>query len=179
MRTSSVVLLPHAASSVSAARRRLSADLTASGVPETAVDDANVIVSELLSNALRHARPLPSGQVRLSWAHRGDLLELAVSDGGASTEPRRGPGTLSSLGGRGLGIVETLSRDWGVRHEDGATTVWATLDAPRHGDARRTVPPVAAHAAIPEFAELADVPDEPDDLATRPRHETTSRAYPG
>ncbi|MQY05223.1 ATP-binding protein [Actinomadura macrotermitis] len=176
----SVVLLPHAPSSVAVARRRLSSELAASGVYESIVDDASVIVSELLSNALRHARPLPSGQVRLTWLRRGDLLELAVSDGGASTEPRRGPGTLSSLGGRGLGIVETLSQSWGVRHEDGSTTVWAVLDAPQNGGGHHRSPPVAAHAVLPEFAELADLPDDPDDLATGPRHESaSSRAYPG
>jgi anti-sigma regulatory factor (Ser/Thr protein kinase) len=131
VRASSVVLLPHAPSSVAVARRRLSAELAASGVFESIVDDASVIVSELLSNALRHARPLPSGQVRLTWVRTGELLELAVSDGGAMTEPRRGPGTLSSLGGRGLGIVEALCEGWGVRHDDGSTTVWAVLRAPK------------------------------------------------
>ncbi|MCP9968816.1 ATP-binding protein [Actinomadura madurae] len=113
MRASSVVLLPHAPSSVAVARKRLSSELADSGVYESIVDDASVIVSELISNALRHARPLPSGQVRVCWLRRGDLLELEVSDGGAMTEPRRGPGTLSSLGGRGLGIVEALSEGWG------------------------------------------------------------------
>jgi hypothetical protein len=46
------------------------------------------------------------------------------------TEPRRARATLSSLGGRGLGIVETLADGWGVLHEDGGTTVWATLHSP-------------------------------------------------
>lgn len=124
-------MLPHAPSSVAVARRRLSSELLASGVFESVVDDASVILSELLSNALRHARPLPCGRIRVTWTHHGERLEVAVSDGGAMTEPRRGPGTLSSLGGRGLGIVEALSAGWGVRHEDGVTTVWAVLCAPK------------------------------------------------
>jgi len=133
VRATSVVLLPHAPTSVSLARRHLSADLFASGVLGSVVDDASVIVSELLSNALRHARPLPSGQIRVAWTRQGDAVEVAVSDGGAATEPRRGRPALSSLGGRGLGIVESLAECWGVRREDsGGTTVWAVIKAPRH-----------------------------------------------
>jgi anti-sigma regulatory factor (Ser/Thr protein kinase) len=109
-------------------RRRLCAELLASGVYEPIADDAAVIVSELFSNALRHARPLPSGQIRVAWTRQGDLIELEVSDGGAATQPRRARSTLSSLGGRGLSIVETLASGWGVRQDDGGeTTVWATL----------------------------------------------------
>ena len=126
---SSVVFLPHAPSSVSDVRKRLCADLLASGVYEEVADDAAVIISELISNALRHARPLPSGDIRVSWSRDGDLIQLAVSDGGSMTEPRRTRAALSSLGGRGLSIVETLSEGWGVSHEDDGTTVWASLRA--------------------------------------------------
>jgi anti-sigma regulatory factor (Ser/Thr protein kinase) len=113
------------------ARQHLCAQLLASGVRASTVDDAVVIVSELLSNALRHARPLPSGEIRVAWNRHGDVVEVAVSDGGSSTEPRRGRPALSSLGGRGLGIVETLADCWGVRREEDATTVWALLRVAR------------------------------------------------
>lgn len=96
---------------------------------ETAIDDAVLVVSELLSNALRHAHPLPSGQIRVSWHWTEEHVEVAVSDGGAATEPRAGRPTLSSLGGRGLGIVEYLASTWGVRHEGDITTVWAVVTA--------------------------------------------------
>jgi anti-sigma regulatory factor (Ser/Thr protein kinase) len=148
-------MLPHAPSSVAIARKRLSSELTASGVYESVIDDASVIVSELLSNALRHARPLPSGHVRLAWDRSGDLIELEVSDGGSSTEPRRGPGTLSSLGGRGLGIVEALSEGWGVRHDDETTTVWAVVRAPKSADRDAAAP----SATLPGFEEFEDFGD--------------------
>ncbi|MBT2207163.1 ATP-binding protein [Actinomadura sp. NEAU-AAG5] len=174
-------MLPHAPSSVAVARKRLSSELVASGVYESIVDDASVIVSELISNALRHARPLPSGQVKVCWLRRGDLLELEVSDGGAMTEPRRGPGTLSSLGGRGLGIVEALSEGWGVRHEEGATTVWAVLRAPRTTGGNGSTAPRGAHAGVPDQTDLPDTGEEPDShLFTRTRYgAASSRAYPG
>lgn len=132
VRVSSVVLLPYAPSSVAIARQRLSSDLQTSGVFEAAIDDAVLVVSELLSNALRHAHPLPSGMVRVAWLWSDEHIEVAVSDGGAATEPRAGRPTLSSLGGRGLGIVEYVAERWGVRHDGDTTTVWAVLPAPNH-----------------------------------------------
>ncbi|GAA4054343.1 hypothetical protein GCM10022248_22100 [Nonomuraea soli] len=130
MGVSSVVLLPYAPSSVAVARQRLSTELQEWGVFSGAIDDAVLVVSELLSNALRHAHPLPSGMVRVAWFWSDDVVEVAVSDGGAATEPRAGRPTLSSLGGRGLGIVEFVAQKWGVRHEGEITTVWAVLPAP-------------------------------------------------
>ncbi|HEY8478285.1 MAG TPA: ATP-binding protein [Spirillospora sp.] len=162
MRASSVVLLPHAPSSVAVARWRLSSELADLGVYESVVDDAAVILSELISNALRHARPLPSGQVEVRWRRRDDVLELEVSDGGAMTEPRRGPGTLSSLGGRGLGIVESLSDGWGVRHGEGTTTVWAILRAPAASSGEARHAPDEASATVPDLSEWPDLLDETD-----------------
>lgn len=124
------MLLPYAPTSVAIARRRLSADLADHGVFDAAVEDAVLVVSELLSNALRHAHPLPSGQIMATWDWADDHVEVTVSDGGAATEPRAGRPALSSLGGRGLGIVEFLATRWGVRHDGEVTTVWAVLPAP-------------------------------------------------
>ncbi|MBO3745983.1 ATP-binding protein [Streptosporangiaceae bacterium NEAU-GS5] len=126
-------MLPYALSSVAVARQRLCADLLAAGVPEPIVDDVVLVLSELLSNALRHAHPLASGQLKATWSCLEQRVEVAVSDGGAATEPRAGRPTLSSLGGRGLGIVDYLAERWGVRHEpDAGTTVWAIVAI--HGD---------------------------------------------
>ena len=111
-------------------RRRLAADLTAAGIFDAAVGDAVLVVSELLSNAIRHARPLPGESVQVAWALDADAVEVAVSDGGAPTRPTTAQPTLSSLGGRGLAIVEYLSRQWGVRSDDSGMTVWAVLAAP-------------------------------------------------
>jgi anti-sigma regulatory factor (Ser/Thr protein kinase) len=124
---SSVVMLPYALSSVAIARQRLSADLLAYGVFAAVVDDVVLVMSELMSNSLRHAHPLPSGLLRVSWDCSDIEVEVAVSDGGATTEPRAARAALSSLGGRGLGIVEFLADRWGVRHDGELTTVWAVL----------------------------------------------------
>lgn len=134
------VLLPSAPASVAVARRRLAADLTDAGIYAGAVADAVLVVSELLSNAIRHARPLPGANVQVAWAVDDEAVELAVSDGGAPTRPRQTQPTVSSLGGRGLDIVEYLARTWGVRTDDAGLTVWAILAAPaarQPGDLRK------------------------------------------
>jgi len=46
------------------------------------------------------------------------------------TRPQPAHATVSSLGGRGLDIVEYLARTWGIRNDDGGLTVWAVLAAP-------------------------------------------------
>jgi anti-sigma regulatory factor (Ser/Thr protein kinase) len=136
------VLLPWAPASVAVARQRLAADLSAAGIFDAAVGDAVLVVSELLSNAIRHARPLPGANVQVAWAVGADAVEVAVSDGGAPTMPVRAHATVSSLGGRGLDIVEYLARRWGVRSDDSGQTVWAVLAAPAVG--QRSSEPASA-----------------------------------
>ncbi|GAA2064233.1 hypothetical protein GCM10009801_08700 [Streptomyces albiaxialis] len=131
--TSSTMTVPHGPAGVGVARRRMREELLASGAPESVVDDAVLILSELLSNAYRHARPLPNSQsVRASWSRDGQgELTIAVTDGGGPTRPLPATPSVSARGGRGLSIISALARDWGVRSgppcED--VTVWAVLPA--------------------------------------------------
>jgi anti-sigma regulatory factor (Ser/Thr protein kinase) len=138
------VLLPCAPASVAVARQRLTADLHAAGIVHAAVGDAALVVSELLSNAIMHARPLPGASLQVAWAVDADSVEVAVSDGGAPTRPHPGHASVSSLGGRGLDIVEYLARTWGVRNDPSGLTVWAVLAAP--GGSRQA--PVAGAGAL-------------------------------
>ncbi len=112
--TSSVLLLPYTASSVGVARRRLTGALTQAGVFESTACDAGLVLSELISNALRHATPLPGRTVKVSWEIHRDSVAVAVSDGGGPTVPMVNEPTNWSIGGRGLGIVARLSSRWGV-----------------------------------------------------------------
>jgi anti-sigma regulatory factor (Ser/Thr protein kinase) len=113
--TSGMLVLPYTASSVGVARRRLIGDLAEAGVSENTACDAGLVISELISNALRHATPLPGNSIEVSWGLRVDSVTVAVTDGGAETLPRVHRPTGSSLGGRGLGIVDRLSVQWGVQ----------------------------------------------------------------
>lgn len=112
-------------------------DLRAHGVPENSVADATLILSELVSNAVRHARPLAGAQVRVGWKLTGRSLEIEVTDGGAPTQPYPVRTPPSAVGGRGLSIVGQLSRRWGVRSGEQSTTVWAVLPAGPNGSVPR------------------------------------------
>jgi anti-sigma regulatory factor (Ser/Thr protein kinase) len=126
-----MLLLPFAPSSAGVARRHLICDLAAAGIFEAAISDAAVVVSELFSNALRHARPLAAAMIRVWWELDDGAVVVSVKDGGASTMPEMGEFSQSTTGGRGLRIVERLSRHWGTRCDDEGTTVWAEIPAPQ------------------------------------------------
>ena len=123
----SVLLLPFAASSVGVARRRLVSDLMTAGIYDSAVCDVALVISELLSNALRHAAPLPGSEIRVAWRIDEESVQVSVSDGGGMTVPELGEPTPGATGGRGLRIVEKLSRRWGTSTGDDGTTVWAEV----------------------------------------------------
>jgi anti-sigma regulatory factor (Ser/Thr protein kinase) len=120
----------------------LGTDLRAHGIPETSVADASLVLSELMSNAIRHARPLPGAQVRVCWKLTGRSLEVAVTDAGGPTQPYPVRAKPFTAGGRGLTIVGHIARRWGVRSDEQGTTVWAVLPAGSAGSvprrARRT-----------------------------------------
>lgn len=120
------LLLAHTPASVAAARRRLTDDLRSRAVRRRVVDDAALVLSELLSNAVRHARPLDSGRLRVAWGLDSDCVVIAVTDGGGATRPHPATPSMSSPGGRGLAIVTSLAR-WGVRRDGAESTVWASL----------------------------------------------------
>jgi anti-sigma regulatory factor (Ser/Thr protein kinase) len=128
---SSDLLLPFAAASVGVARRRLVSDLIHAGVCGSAVTDATLVLSELLSNALCHATPLPGPGLRVRWCLEAGSVRVSVTDGGAQTVPELGEPNPSATGGRGLRIVERLSLGWGTRQDDQGTTVWAEVPAPQ------------------------------------------------
>lgn len=132
------VTLPYVPSSVTGARKLLQDDLAGLGLGEERLDDAALVLSELVSNALRHAAPLPAPEedsVGVSW--RAELgqgpgssgwVEISVRDGGSSTMPRVARPSVSGLGGRGLGIVQTLAGRWGTEMDADTTTVWAVME---------------------------------------------------
>lgn len=121
--------VPFAASSVAVARQKLRVWLDDAGSSGEVIDDARIVVSELVANSVRHARPLPGGDILVTWQIEPRGLEIAVTDGGSDTRPRTVQATSSALAGRGMAIVETLAVTWWTDRTRSRTTVHAILAA--------------------------------------------------
>ena len=122
--------VPWTMSSAVDARRALVSALRALGVDPIVVDESEIVISELVTNAVRHARPLPDGKIRVSWSVRASVVEIDVTDGGGPTTPHPAPRSVWSAGGRGLRIVGSLAHEWGVRENNSGSTVWASMGGP-------------------------------------------------
>jgi phosphoserine phosphatase RsbU/P len=92
------------------------------GLDAEMVEDALVVVEELVANVVDHARTRFALVVRLS----NKILRIAVRDECAA-DPVLQPFDAHGGRGRGLQLVASLSRQWGYDHHDGGKTVWADL----------------------------------------------------
>ena len=121
--------LPARPKAVGAARRVVRELLAAWGTPDEVQDDALLITSELITNALVHA-----GGTRIACRLDGtaERIRIEVEDEAGDEDValpvacRPGP---DDQNGRGLLLVEALSRGWGVTFPPGraARVVWAEL----------------------------------------------------
>jgi anti-sigma regulatory factor (Ser/Thr protein kinase) len=112
---------------VGTARRHLQRWLRERGC--TSADDAMLVLSELVTNALVHAR----AGCTIKMHHADDLLRLDVRD------PSPAPPTIRSvrpdnLGGRGLRLVAAIAQAWGWEPTDSGKRVWAHVAAPVRRD---------------------------------------------
>jgi len=112
------------------ARRALVSSLRDLNVDATTVDEAEIVISELVANAVRHAKPLPDGTIRVNWTVRAGVVEVEVTDGGGPTIPRPAPRSLMAAQGRGLRIVRGFAHEWGVHEDRAGRTVWVSLGGP-------------------------------------------------
>lgn len=96
--------------------------LLAEPVSDDLCDDAQLIVSELVTNAVRAGTEI----VVLVLQVKDGRLRIEVGDdaGGVPTLRRRDPDAGS---GRGLPLIEALATDWGVEARSAGKTVWAAL----------------------------------------------------
>jgi anti-sigma regulatory factor (Ser/Thr protein kinase) len=103
---------------------------------EVCFDDAILIVSELVTNAVNHTKSGQGGTVALTVLVGEDCLLLVVGDEGALSNPRRPDRSdlmhVSSETGRGLALVNELSSTWGwypLDHAINGRVVWAQIPA--------------------------------------------------
>ncbi|MHC0433007.1 ATP-binding protein [Streptomyces sp. O3] len=163
---SSSMAVLHGPAGVGQARHRMRDELRVTGVSDSVIDDAVLILSELLSNACRHGRPLSNGSaadggdVRAAWrVDAAGRLTVEVTDGGGPTRPVPATPSVTARGGRGLHIITALAEEWGVRDDaPGEVTVWVVIaSGHRHDDfATRVASPSAIAAAELQFADPFD-----------------------
>ncbi|MFI9614971.1 SpoIIE family protein phosphatase [Streptomyces sp. NPDC052023] len=110
--------IPADPSAVSAAREWTARQLTLWGLSDL-LFTTEVIVSELVTNAIRYGRP--PAQLRLI---RHDVLVCEVTDSSCS-QPRLRRAHITDEGGRGLFLVAQLGARWGCRHGQNGKTIWS------------------------------------------------------
>lgn len=116
--------LPARVTSPGAARRAIGALLIEAGVTGEAMDDALLLVSELVTNAVHHARSAVEVMATLERCE----LRLRVSDHDPSI-PLTAQPSPGQVGGWGLHLVECMCSEWGwdVHAAADGKTVWANL----------------------------------------------------
>ena len=120
--------VPFAASSVGVARQNLKAWLKDGGeTSRETIDDARLVISELVGNSVRHAQPLSDGTILVAWEVERRGLVISVTDGGAATRPRKVNAGSSALAGRGMAIVDSVALSWWSEQTRSRSTVHAVL----------------------------------------------------
>lgn len=109
----------------SAARRFTRSALSSWNVPDELLERAELVVSELVGNAVKHA----GGAARLELTRTAGGLRVAVCDRGFG-EPQAMCAGPSEEGYRGLFIVQTVSSRWGFLPTESGKTVWAEFRVP-------------------------------------------------
>jgi len=104
--------------------RRLARRALATWGRGAAMDSVTLIVSEMVTNAVQHA----GTPLRLDLELDGDLVRVSVTDA-APGRPRQAAADPLSERGRGVHLVDSLSRRWGTQDLPGGKRVWAELDA--------------------------------------------------
>jgi hypothetical protein len=155
-------LLGADAGSVRAARDFTVATLIRWGMAERS-PDITIVVSELLTNALRHALPAsgqtaPRRPVQLGLLQPGSCVLCAVADPSKAAPAPQTPGCMTETG-RGLHIIGALSDQWGyTTPSQTGKFVWALFRSPQ------TPPSQARHPRRPgpgRLQHLAGRQDQP------------------
>jgi anti-sigma regulatory factor (Ser/Thr protein kinase) len=110
-------------------RRALRTALAQWGLPAEAVENALMVVEELVANVVDHARtPFRLTVDHLLADHPGPSLRIAVRDGCPGPVHVR-PFDAHAHRGRGLQMIEGLASRWGCHRTPGGKTVWAVVPA--------------------------------------------------
>jgi anti-sigma regulatory factor (Ser/Thr protein kinase) len=134
--------LPAESASIPWARRLAARWLAAVGAPEPVTRDVQLVLSELVTNAVQASGPEGDIRVQLTAGTRG--LAVSVSDCGDDfvlPAPTAAPGPLPlAEGGRGLHVARAVAGPVSVQHDQGWTVVRTTVPSASAGD--RVIAPI-------------------------------------
>jgi anti-sigma regulatory factor (Ser/Thr protein kinase) len=91
------------------------------------LDDIRLLVSELVTNAIRHADAPSGGEVGVDVSINGAGVRVEVADPGAGFEPAPRADVITKPGGWGLYLVDRIADRWGVIRNH-ANRVWFEVD---------------------------------------------------
>ncbi len=111
------------------ARHFVRARLTAVGADAELVEDAELVTSELVTNAVMHA----GTPVHVAVVVDDAGVTLEVHDRNAAPPRLGAAASPGARAGRGLGLVDALSSDWGFARGRGGKVVWARFVGRRQG----------------------------------------------
>jgi len=111
----------------SSAEARRALEQVADSLSPRRLQDAQLMVSELVTNAIRHAGLSADDAIVLVVVVGGDGLRIEVRDPGPGFEPREPAPDLGRASGWGLYLVRELADRWGVDRGE-QTRVWFELD---------------------------------------------------
>ena len=117
-------LLPHGPQAPAAARDALDA---VDGLDPVRRDELRLLVSEVVTNAVRHGSPARGQRIELHLDVDPERARVTVVDGGGGFAADRVGPRGTDDGGWGLLGVDRLADRWGVE-ERGGTAVWLELD---------------------------------------------------
>ena len=113
-----------------AAARRVVGDWIGETLSTSSRDDALMLVSELVSNAVRHGGAGPIERIEVHFAVDSGGATFEVCDVGPGFMPPVSPVACPEGGGFGLVLIESMSRSWGAHlHAGAGTCVWFDLDS--------------------------------------------------
>jgi anti-sigma regulatory factor (Ser/Thr protein kinase) len=92
-------------------------------VTQRAARDAELILSELVANAVQHA----AAPVRVWMTRTPGMLHLAVSDASPQPPHPRPASPDDPLGGRGLPFLQAVAEHWGVSCDHHGKSIWCAI----------------------------------------------------
>jgi anti-sigma regulatory factor (Ser/Thr protein kinase) len=112
----------------SAATARQAVGELSESLPEEVLGDVRLLVSELVTNALRHAGLTDDERIALEVGVTATAVRVEVTDHGRGFDPSAVPTDPEAAEGWGLYLVATLSDRWGAESNGDSTRVWFELD---------------------------------------------------